>query len=181
MVAKVYAWVAYGMGGAALDPAAGEAYLVRRLKAIGVDTMESPYLWSDLQKIHDAILKIPAAAKHVGGGDSLGANEAPAIAASLPHIKFDFLFGFQRSSWGVQVGVPKNVVNATSIYNPGIIGGLLTLGMGNDPWTLALGNTATHLENIPIYARHPDDWGLAQDIVYNRIKQLAVSHAAPDS
>jgi hypothetical protein len=119
------------------------------------------------------MMKIPATAIHCGGGDSLGANEAPAIAAYLAKLKIDFLFGFQRSIWGgEQCGVPKNVVTATSIYNPGIIGAIRTLGMGADPWTLAPGNTVTRLENIPIYASHPDDAGLAQNICFNRIAQL---------
>jgi hypothetical protein len=53
MAAKVYCWVSFGMGGAGLDPTYGERYLVERLKAIGVDTLDSPYQWSDLQKIYD--------------------------------------------------------------------------------------------------------------------------------
>lgn len=175
-MAKLFCWVSYGMGGAALDPAAGEAYLVRRLKAIGVETMDSPYQWSDTQKIYDAMMKIPADAKHAGGGDSLGANEAPAIAGYLSKLKIDYLFGFQRSIWGgEQCGVPKNVVTATSIYNPGLLGAIVTVGMGSDPWTLAPGNTTTRLENIPISAPHPDDFGIAQDIVFNRLRHLTLN------
>lgn len=173
---KVHAFISFGMGGANLDPTYGERYLVERLKAIGVDTMNSPYQWSDVQKIYNDIRKVPLTDALVGGGDSLGANEAPAIAAYLGRRKIDYLFGFQRSTWGgEQCGVPSNVVAADSIFNPGIIGFLRTLGMGSDPWTLAEGNTTTKLQNIPLKMPHPADYGVAQDIIFSRIHAIRMS------
>ena len=174
MTVKIFAFVSFGMGGANLDPTYGERYLVERLKAIGVDTLGSPYNWNNVQAIYDAVLKIPVGNIICGGGDSLGANEAPAIAAYLNGKRIiDYLFGFQRSTWGgEQCGVPANVIAADSIYNPGAIGFLRTLGMGSDPWTLAAGNTKTKLRNIAINAPHPDDFGTAQDIIFAKIHAL---------
>ena len=128
---NAYAWVSYGLGGTVFDPASGELQLVGRLKEIGVHTGSSPYQWSDIQTIVDEILKAPKDAKIIVGGDSLGANEAPQIAqALLGHRTIDYLFGFQRSEYGVQVDVPKNVLVATSIWNPSWIE---TMGLGDDP------------------------------------------------
>ena len=170
-VTPAYAWISYGLGGAAIDPASGEQQLVARLKAIGVHCSNSPYSWNDLQTIVDQILAAPHGIKLIVGGDSLGANEAPAIAKAVQGKRnIDFLFGFQRSQWGVeQCGVPSNVVEALSIYNPIWIE---TLGLGDDPWTLEAGNDTTKLTNVPMEAAHPDDFGAAQDMVFDRIKAI---------
>src|SRR5580704_818193 len=129
----VRAWVSFGLGGAAIDPVTGESALVARLKAIGVDTRQSPYAWSDIQAIADDILATPEGVKIAVGGDSLGANEAPAIAQAVRAKKgLDLLFGFQRSQYGVQVAVPRNVIKAVNVFNPVWIE---TAGLGDDPWT----------------------------------------------
>jgi hypothetical protein len=169
MIVQVRAWISFGMGGQSFDPASGETYLVARLKAIGVDTRNSPYQWSDIYTIIDDVKKTPKGIKVAIGGDSLGANEAPAIAVGVGNFPIDYLFGFQRSEYGEQVAVPKNVLVAESIYNPIWIE---TLGLGDDPWSLADGNTTTKLTNTPMTVVHPDDWGDAQDIVYKAIKEL---------
>ena len=164
------AWVSYGLGGTTFDPASGEQQLVARLKAIGVNVHSSPYQWSDIQTIVNEILVASKTNKIFVGGDSLGANEAPAIAAALVGKTWiDYLFGFQRSQYGVQVAVPRNVFVADSIYNPAWVE---TVGLGDDPWTLAPENDTTKLKNIPIYAAHPDDFGVAQDLVFNHIKAI---------
>ena len=171
MTTKVYAFMSFGLGGAALDPAGGEARLIGRLKAIGVDTVASPYDWSDIQTIVDRCVALPKDAKLAVGGDSLGDNEALQIAHMLNGRRdIDLLFGFQRSEYGVQFNVPANVIKAVEIYNPVW---LETLGLGDDPWVLAPGNRRTVLRNIPIEATHPDDFGIAQDIVFAYIKRLA--------
>jgi len=165
------AWVSFGLGGAVFDPATGEAMLVQRLKAIGVDTRGSPYAWSDFNTIIADILATPDSIKIAAGGDSLGANEAPAIAQAVRQKKgIDVLFGFQRSEYGVQVAIPANVIKAVNVYDPIW---LETGGLGDDPWTLEDGNKRTVLRTIPIEAAHPDDFGVAQDIVFTYIKQLA--------
>lgn len=170
MTTKVHAFVSFGLGGAALDPSGGEAQLVSRLKTIGVETADSRYNWSDSQIIVDRCLALPKDDKLVIGGDSLGDNEALQIANVLNGRRdIDLLFGFQRSEYGVQFGVPANVVKAVEIYNPVW---LETLGLGDDPWVLAPGNRRTLLRNIPIEAAHPDDFGVAQDIVFAYVKGL---------
>ena len=166
----VYAFISFGLGGAVFDPATGETALVARLKAIGINTMDSPYQWSDIQTIVDQIMALPRNANVVVGGDSLGANEAPAIAQALVGRRtIDYLFGFQRSQYGDQVAVPSSALVADSIYDPLWIE---TFGLGDDPWTLADGNKTTRLTNIPIQAAHPDDYGEAQDIVFQKIKAI---------
>ena len=169
----VRAWVSFGLGGAVIDPASGEALLIQRLKAIGVDTRDSPYAWDDFNEIIADILATPHDVKIAVGGDSLGANEAPAIAQAVRQKKgIDLLFGFQRSEYGVQVVVPANVIKAVNVYNPIWIA---TVGLGDDPWTLEAGNTRTVIRSIPIEAAHPGDFGVAQDIVFTYIKQLTGS------
>lgn len=167
---SVRAWISFGLGGAVFDPASGETELVARCKSIGVDVRGSPYQWSDIAEIANDIVATPDGTRIVVGGDSLGANEAPQIAQLVRHRKgIDLLFGFQRSEYGVQVAVPKNVIKAVNVYNPIW---LETVGLGDDPWTLEDGNSRTVLRSIPIEAAHPDDFGVAQDIVFGYINQL---------
>lgn len=166
----VRAWISFGLGGAVIDPATGEPLLVRRLKAIGIDTRGSPYAWDDFNEVIADILATPDSIKTAVIGDSLGANEAPAIAQAVRQKKgIDLLFGFQRSEYGVQVAISANVIKAVNVYNPVW---LETAGLGDDPWTLEAGNTRTVLRGIPIEAAHPDDFGVAQDIAFTYAKQL---------
>jgi len=168
---QVRVWASYGLGGVAFDPASGERQLVARCKAAGFNPMGSPYQWSNIQTIVNEILLTPKTVKIAVGGDSLGANEAPAIAAALVGKRdIDLLFGFQRSEYGEQVAVPANVIKAVNVYNPVWIE---TMGLGDDPWTRFPGNTRTLLRTIPLEVAHPDDWGQAQDIVFSYIKALA--------
>lgn len=168
---KIRVWASYGLGGTTFDPLSGERQLVARCKAAGFDVRGSPYQWNDIQAIVDDILRTPEDIKKAVGGDSLGANEAPAIAAALAGKRdIDLLFGFQRSQYGVQVDITPNVIKAVNVYNPVWIE---TLGLGDDPWTRAAGNTRTILRTIPLEVAHPDDWGQAQDIAFSYIKALA--------
>lgn len=164
-----YAFISYGLGGTGVETwDTGLRLLVSRCKAIGVNTMASPYSWSDVNTIVAAINKLPTAAKIAVGGASLGDDEAPDIASRTPRT-INYLFGFQDSSYGVDVGVPKTALNADNIYNPSW---WQTFGLGSRQWHLAPGNAVTKLRNIPIYAPHPDDWGAAQDIVFAQIHKL---------
>lgn len=170
-MSEVRAWISYGLGGSLWDPPSGERQLVTRCKAIGINVMSSPYYWDDFDQVISEILASPKDAKIIVGGDSLGANEAPAIAKSLTYSRhIDLLFGFQSSEYGVQVDIPPNVLKAVCVYNPIW---LETIGLGDDPWRLAAGNKTTKLiPPIPIEAAHPDDFGIAQDIIFNYIKQV---------
>jgi len=171
MVPQVrYVFASYGLGGSIVEWwNDGLRELIARCRAIGIKTAASPYNWDDVDSIVRHIDGLPADAKIAVGGASLGDDEAPDIASRTKH-PIAYLFGFQCSSYGVDVGVPANVAVADNIYNPSW---LQTFGLGSRKWRLAPGNTVTQLRNIPIYAPHPDDWGAAQDIVFSQIhKQL---------
>ncbi len=152
---KAYAFVSYGLGGLILDPSAGEVLLCRKIKALGVDIGKSPYLYSDTQLIADSILAAPKDSIIILGGDSLGANNAPFIAASIRTKRgIDYLFGFQPSMWGYHSTVPKSVVEALCIYNPNWIE---TFGLGDYPWPVEAGNTRTKMRYIQTHDAHPGD------------------------
>lgn len=170
---KGYVFISYGMGGAAIETwGSGERLLVERCKKLGLDTMNSPYQWSDVELICSQIERCPSDANIAAGGDSLGACEAPDIAMRIKQrIKrpIKYLFGFQSSVYGANVPVPSNVEFADNFYNPSW---WQTFGLGYRQWTLAPGNKTTHLRNIPHYGPHPDDWGWTQDVVFSRIHTL---------
>lgn len=163
---KGIVFISYGLGGASIETwNTGLRQLVQRCKAIGLDTMSSPYEWNDINRIIAEIYHVPSGVPVAVGGASLGDNEAPDIAS---HVKrpIKYLFGFQCSVYGVDVGVPSNVEFADNIYNPSW---WETFGLGYRQWHLAAGNKVTKLQNLPIHAAHPGDWGIAQDIIFSRL------------
>lgn len=166
-----YAFISYGLGGAALDPSGGEAQLVAKINALGVDTMASPYLYTDVQTITTTILNCPKDAKIIVGGDSFGANVAPWIAQNLQTERdVDYLFGFQPSQWGAKYDIPDNVIEALCIWNPTWV---KTLGLGNYQWQLTAGNSTTNLRYIETSDSHPGDNDSAmQDIIVADIKRI---------
>jgi hypothetical protein len=190
---KVHGTVSYGMGGDAIDKAAssggGEDYLVSRLKAKGIDTLGSVYQWSDTQARFNAFMSVPKTDPIFDVGDSLGDNVLGEDAAALKQAgrTLDFLGGFQGSEWGEHTSISDNVRYAVLIYNPNA---LMTAGLGAYPLPLDvpptniasgnlydggwyLGNNGkTWVRYVQIEAAHPDDWGLAQDIVYDDIIKL---------
>jgi hypothetical protein len=186
-----YALVSYGMGGKAIDESAsgggGEDYLVARLEAIGVKTINSPYNWYQTQTIVDDVLQvIPKDARIALVGDSLGDNELGDILAALKGRRtIDLIGGFQGSEWGKHTTIPGDCAKAIIIYNPNVLmtGGLgayaLPLDVPPDVPSLYDGrwytgnNGKTQVRYVQIEAPHPDDWGEAQDIVFSAIKQLA--------
>jgi hypothetical protein len=187
--------VSFGLGGSGVDDAAsggyGENYLVKRLRATkGVDVMRSPYTWDAAQDRYDDILKFPRADKVALVGDSLGDN---ALGSDLENLEgkrdVDFIGGFQGSVWGQHTSVSDNCKRAILIFNPVWF---QTAGLGDYPLPLdvppvvtvgslydgrwRLGNNGkTWVRYVQIEAPHPDDWGLAQDIIYNELKTLAAS------
>jgi hypothetical protein len=163
-------FISYGMGGAGIETwATGERLLVQRCRSIDLDTVLSPYHWNDVNEIVATINGTPGSIPVAVIGDSLGANEAPDIASRC-HRPIQYLGGFQSSLYGVDVGVPANVLAADNIYNPGLVGFLMTFfGLGSRKWHLAPGNKTTVLRNLPHVAPHPDDWGWAQDVIFSQI------------
>lgn len=164
--------VMYGLGGAALDPAGGEAVLVQKIKALGIDTAGSPYQYSDTSLIAGILLAAHAKGLKVGvGGDSLGANNAPYVAQSVrTHMGVDYLFGFQPSEYGMHQPVTKNVIEAFCTYNPNW---LETFGLGAYAWQLETGNTRTRLTVVTNNDAHPgDDDVVSQNIILADIKRI---------
>jgi hypothetical protein len=169
-MSKGVIFISYGMGGAAIETwGTGLRLLIERCKAIGLDTAQSPYHWSDVNTIVEAIGRVPSELPIGVGGSSLGDDEAPDIASRVRR-QIKFLFGFQDSSYGVNVGVPDNVEFASNIWNPSW---LETFGLGSRKWwrvhPRADDQQTGRLRNIPIHAPHPDDWGVAQDIIFSQI------------
>lgn len=166
---KGIVFISYGLGGAAIETwSSGLRLFTERCKSIGLDTMQSPYNWNDVNTIVLEINRAPPNIPIAVGGASLGDNEAPDIASrTMRPIKY--LFGFQCSTYGVDIGVPRNVEFADNIYNPSW---LETFGLGSRQWHKAANNRFTVLRNIPLYQPHPDDWGVAQDIVFSQVHKL---------
>lgn len=176
---RVCVWISYGMGGGALDPPAGIRQLVARCKAAGMNTMASPYAWSDINRIAHEVETASNDVKIAVIGDSLGANEAPQIARMVKR-DIDLLGGFQASEYGAGVIdmpglgggvilVPRNVVKAVEIYNPIWVE---TFGLGDVTWKAEPGNTRTIVRNVAIEAPHPGDFGLGQDVMFSYLKRL---------
>lgn len=165
--------IMFGLGGQYFDPAMGEVYLVARLKALGVDTAASPYQYNDFAAIEAALLAAHAKGNKIGvGGDSLGANNGPAIAQALrTRIGLDYLFGFQPSLYGAHVLVPRSVVEARCIYNPNF---LTTGGLGAYEWQKEANNTRTKLRIVTNNDMHPGDDDIAmQNLVISDIERIA--------
>jgi hypothetical protein len=166
---KGLVYISYGLGGDGIETwSNGLRLLVQRCKTAGYDTRQSPYVWNQYQEIAADIQQQSTVIPIAVGGASLGSNAAPEVA-SLVRRRVNYLFGFQDSIWGMHVGVPHSVDFADNVYNPSW---WQTFGFGYGKWVAAPGNVVTKIRNIPIYAAHPDDWGLAQDIVFSRIHLL---------
>lgn len=166
------ACIMFGMGGATFDPAGGEVVLCEKIKALGIDIAASPYQCTDSQAISDVLTKAHAAgAKLILGGDSLGANNTPYIAAMLrATLGLDYIFGFQPSLYGVHYPITPNVVTARCIYNPNP---LETFGLGAYEWQLAAANTRTKLNITTNSDFHPGDDDVAmQALVIADIKKV---------
>jgi hypothetical protein len=166
---KGVALLSYGMGGKLVEwwPS-GLRQLVLRLRAIGFDTFDSPYNWYQVNQLDAIIDRVPMGVPIVIGGSSLGDNEANDVARRTKR-KIDYQIGFQDSTYGIQIGVPANVVAADNFYNPSW---WATFGLGYGKWARAPGNNVTVLRNIPLNQPHPDDWGVAQDIAFSHCHKL---------
>jgi len=186
--------ISYGMGGDSIDRAAasggGEDYLAARCKKAGINTLNSVYNWYQVQNIfNDLHAAKKRGAKIAAVGDSLGDNELGDIVHSLKQAgtEVDFIGGFQGSEWGKHTSISDNVKRALIIYNPKC---WQTFGLGcyalpldvpphvpaghslyDGKWYLG-NNGKTWVRYVQIEAPHPDDWGLAQDLVFAELKQL---------
>lgn len=158
--------VIFGMGGAALDPTYGERYLNERLEAKGFTT-HPVFDWTDRQGVY-AWLK--SADWRAIVGDSMGASWGPVYAGDLYPTEVDYVAGFQPSVYAMPVStIPPNVRFARCIRDPNWLD---TFGLGHATW-VAQDSKHTTLCTTEIRAAHPDDYGEAQDLVFNEICRLA--------
>ena len=157
----------YGMGGALVEWwANGNRLLETRLRAIGFQTLLVN--WNERQKAYDFLHG------HTGKialcGDSLGAGSAAQYAGDHQRA-VDFVGGFQPSDYDTRakrktILVPLNVVRAHCIYDPRFVD---TLGLGQSQYVLPP-KSKTILTTTQHPGAHPDNWGVAQDIMFNDIK-----------
>lgn len=159
--------VVYGLGGAWFDPPSGERQLVARLQQIGIDVAPAPFDYSDSQGIYEWLKD----AQWRGIiGDSLGASYMPNYCEPLPAV--DYCAGFQPSVYastvhdGNEITIPNNVKQAHCIRDPNWID---TGGLGYAIW---VAGPLVKLEITEIRAPHPDDYGAAQDLIFNEVKGL---------
>jgi hypothetical protein len=164
--------IIFGLGGQALDPAGGERYLATRLEAKGF-TVGGPYNDADSQAVFDFLNDKDATFRAIVG-DSLGADYAPLYAKELKPVVIDYIGGFQPSMYatdvrGGKVTVPDNVKEARCIRNPNFVA---TGGLGFAKY-VAENPKKTKLEETDLFVAHPDDWGVAQDLVFEDILRLS--------
>ena len=162
--------IIYGLGGSIFDPASGEAILVQRCKAIGLDTGASPFGYADSQGVYDFLKDADWRAIV---GDSFGADYGPQYAGTLAPRRIDYLAGFQPSMYATDIRdgtimVPNNVAVAHCIRDPMWID---TAGLGYATW-VADDPQVTRLLITEHRGPHPDDTGYAQNLVFAEIKQL---------
>lgn len=154
--------IIYGMGGESLDPAAGERYLYERLEATKKFTCQL-FHWRDRQAIYEFLKSADFRAII---GDSMGASWGPVYAGDLAPTEVDYVAGFQPSIYAMPTTtVPTNVQTAHCIRDPYWID---TAGLGYANW-VAADPKRTRLEITEIRAAHPDDYGEAQNIVFDEI------------
>jgi hypothetical protein len=164
--------IIFGLGGAALDPASGERYLATRLEAKGF-TVGGPYNYADSKLVYE-FLKDEGATWRAIVGDSFGADYGPLYASELKPTVINYIGGFQPSMYADDVRngaitVPSNVKYAHCIRNPHWVG---TGGLGYARY-VAEDVEKTVIRETEHSAAHPDDWGYAQDLVFNDIVRLS--------
>jgi hypothetical protein len=146
----------YGQFGPLTDP--GEREFSAKVAALGVDVGLSPYNHYDVNQIVIDFNAAPADATLLLWGSSLGANNAPIVAA-YTHRIIHGMWGFQASDYGAKVPITSNVLFAHEVYNPNWVG---TLGLGHYEWVLASNNRTTNLYLSARYSMHPGETELSQ-------------------
>ena len=172
--------VVFGQFGQLADPVNLPAFQ-QRLKQAGAQTILVQH--TDSQQAYDFLRMFSGFCGIIGA--SLGAGAAPIMAGYLNKKKVDFVGGFQPSDWdpvmhevSIQSGadlitravnVPANVTNALCFRNPVFAA---TGGLGHATYIRAPGNAVTSLEVIERNDMHPGDFGVAQDMMFDRVAGL---------
>lgn len=149
----------------------GEQLLVQRLTAAGFDCGEGPYQWDDRQKAYDFMHGYIGPRIYIG--DSLGAGAAATYPADVPG-QVEYAGGFQPSDYDAnavrgKITVARNVIRAHCVSDPVWAD---TLGLGNAEYTQAP-DAKTIVLVTEARSIHPDDWGTAQDLIYNDVIKIA--------
>jgi hypothetical protein len=173
-----------GMWGPITDP--GAVTMTQRMAAElpGINMHESPYRDYDVNTIVAEILALPADDLAIVAGTSLGANNAPVVAAYVylqnQRRKIAGIWGFQASVWGAQAGqesyypgITANVQFAHLIFSDAPE----NVGLGAYKWIAAPGNTVTNGGQGPLLTEkdlaHPGDYDTAsQDMFLAEMKRV---------
>ena len=169
-----------GQGYPLTETQAGLPTLKQRLNAKGIDTGAGPFPHTARQQIRDWLYHYKGFRALIG--DSLGAGAAALYAGDLDG-DVDFVGGFQPSAWDPigsgpinsrMIVLPSNVKIAHYIWDPMWAD---TAGLGNAHYVIS--NTRTKLTTTEHRGAHPDDWGYAQDLMFNHLMQvIGAKHAA---
>lgn len=158
----------YGMWGPITDP--GSRVFTARVKQEipEIDIHESPYRDYDVNTIVAEIMNLSPDAIILGGGTSLGSNNAP-IVGQLATRTIHGLFGFQASWWGAHSLVTSNVLFAHLFYSLNPVNG----GLGAYIWPKEEGNKRTNLYTDERDLVHPGDSDPAsQDTFIAEMKRI---------
>lgn len=162
--------VVYGLGGSLFDPANGEVAIIPRYKGIGIATPDVPFNYTDSQAIHDFLKD----ADWRGiTADSFGADYEVNYA---PDLEIDYAAGFAPSMYADNIryvnGIPSVIVPANYEYAHAIRDPLWwqTLGLSYAQY-VAADPKKTIVVNTIHQALHPDDFGYAQDLIFDEVRR----------
>lgn len=163
-----------GQGWPATETLAGLPALEFRLHKAGFEARQFSHLAR--KDIRDWLYHHPGFRGLIG--DSLGAGAAALYARDLLGEEVDFVGGFQPSAWD-PIGegptnnriivVSPNVKVAHCIWDPVFVD---TAGLGNAHYVVS-SHAKTILTTTEHRGPHPDDWGYAQDLMFNHLMQIA--------
>ena len=157
-----------GLGFTWLDSNMGQVYLIERLKAVGFDTGDSPFHYTDSQGVFDFL---KPATWRGSVGDSFGADYQVNDFGDLP---VDYVAGFQPSMYATDVRngivtLPTNIKYAHCVRDPDWID---TGGLGFAKYVEA-DRKKTTLITTEHRGAHPDDTGVTQDMIFAELKMKA--------
>ena len=162
----IYGFGLYGMGGYLTDPV--EYSFSQRVKELGVNIANSPYLDTEVSTIVTTINKLPHSDKVILWGSSLGANNLPYIASYIAR-EVEGIWGFQASLYGMHFPIPQNVKFAHEVYNSTIP---QTLGLGAYKWTKAQNNKITNLYLSDRHDMHPGETEGSQEMFLREMERV---------
>jgi hypothetical protein len=159
--------VTFGLGGGWLDPRGGEVYLLQRYKTIGLIVPDVPFAYTNSQGIYDFLKD---ADWRGSTADSFGADYQVNDFGTLP---IDIAIGFQPSMFADDVRngaitLPTNIKYAHCVRDPIWI---QTLGLGYAKY-VAADPKKTRVITTEHEGAHPDDFGYAQDLIFNEVRGL---------